>query len=39
VEFKRKERVYFDRFEQKVKIDRYSWAGTIKWYVRTLLGI
>ncbi len=33
VKFKRKEYVYFDVREQRVKLDRYSWVETIKWYM------
>ena len=39
VKFKRKEYVYFDVREQKVKLDRYSWVETIKWYMIKIFGL
>jgi len=38
VKLKRKEYVYFDVREQKVRLDRYSWVETVKWFMTRLFG-
>ena len=37
MKFKRKEHIYFDVREQKVRFDKYSWLETIKWYMVNFL--
>ena len=33
MKFKRRQHVYFDVREQRVRFDKYSWIETIKWYM------